>query len=103
MKQLLNSVAKRKEQRIERRVLAEREFKIFSGNIQLIDPKLLEGIDIPEDLSAKGLLPSLYEERPDPEKYKEEYALAVSLFEKITEVKARLMAEAEKEAESYEY
>jgi len=108
MKELetLYSQAKAKETRnrdafVESRTRIEQVLKTFAINIKKVDPELLEGIPIPEDLSPSALLPSLYQDHFDREAYNRELESYNNLRRQIALVTRDLVRKAKEELTAY--
>ncbi len=108
MKELetLYSQAKAKETRnrdafVESRTRIEQVLKNFAVNIKKVDPKLLAGIPIPEDLSPAAILPSLYKDHFDREAYNQELERYNNLRRQIALVTRDLVRKAKEELTAY--
>ena len=60
---------KRKTMFIEARTKTQQEIERFFESIKDVPADVFTGINIPADTRAESLIPSMYSETPDPEKY----------------------------------
>ncbi len=85
-----------RDQFITTRAMIERNLSEFADRIKQADQELLKDIELPEVISAKTLLPSLYADRIDFEAIASEKELLIQKLEKIKAVQGGLIQEAYK-------
>lgn len=85
-----------REEFVSKRAMMERDIDTFIANIGKVDHKLIAHIQLPEGiLSTKTLLPSLYEERVDVDKYNQELEKFKTIVVQFDAVRDSLIKEAE--------
>ena len=95
MSDLQSAYDKRKTMFIEARAKTQQEIERFFESIKDIPPEVLTGIDIPQDTRIEAIVPSLYKEPLDPDKYTEEInafkALYTTIMQRVEEVNKEAM------------
>lgn len=86
---------------IEARTKTQQEIDRFFESIKEIPEEILAGINIPEDTSATAIVPSMYLNPPDPEKYTAELQKFKELYESIVARVDKVNAEAEECLKEY--
>ena len=85
---------KRKTLFIEARTKTQQEIERFFESIKDVPPELLQGINIPTDTRAEALIPSMYTNPPDPEKYTQELQNFKALCDEVLSRVANVNKEA---------
>lgn len=93
---------KARERFIAERLKQEMEVQAWGEKIKQCDPSILEGIELPEEISLKTLLPELYVDRPNQSVYDEQYEKMQELFDKCNKVAEEYNAKVRKTIEEYE-
>lgn len=80
---------------IEARTKTQQEIERFFESIKDVPAEVLEGIEIPADTRAEAIIPSMYLDPPDQEKYKAELenfkTLCHTILERIDNVNQEAM------------
>jgi hypothetical protein len=97
--QVVNNLMKRvqetRDKLIIQRTIFEKSIDEFATRIKDVDPALSAELGLPGIISARTLLPELYEENIDPERLKEQQDRLIILFENIEKVQNRLIKKAQ--------
>ena len=92
----LEVLRKIREQFLSERAKQEMQVSAWAERITKCDPEVLEGIELPNPLTLRALIPELYADSPRQEVYEEQYDKAVQLFNQVNERADALLREAEK-------
>lgn len=91
-----------RERELAQRAKLEVEVANWATKIRNLDPALLEGVQLPEDLTLQGLVPELYKQNRNKELCQEQIQAAKSLTESINAIVLRYVEEAEKCLSEYQ-
>lgn len=94
LKEDMELMQKAREDFVHKRTKQELDVNAWADKIRKVDPEVLRGVELPEDLSLRGLIPELYSDEPDPNVYHAQYVKAVELFNKVNVIAAEYNREA---------
>lgn len=96
LKEDIELIQKAREDFVHKRTKQELDVSAWAEKLKKVDPEVLRGVELPKDLTLRGLIPELYKDEPDPVIYHEQYVKAVELFEKVNVIAAEYNQEAKK-------
>lgn len=96
LKEDIELIQKAREDFVHKRTKQELDVKAWAEKIKKVNPEVLSGVELPEDISLRSLIPELYEDEPNPEIYHSQYVKAVQLFDQVNAIAEKYNQEAKK-------
>lgn len=87
---------------LSKRAKQEVRINAWGEKISKVNKEILEGIELPEEITLKALVPELYAENPREEVYLEQLQKANDLITKVNEVAAKHVNEAYNKLKEYQ-
>ena len=86
MDSLLQAFNQKRDTFIKERTAQEIAVKEWGAKISRLDPAILQGIELPVEITLEAFVPEVYAENPRQAVYDEQYDKMAATFQKITDL-----------------
>lgn len=102
IKEDMELVQKIRENFVHSRTKQEMAIQTWAENLKKVDPEILKGVELPEEISLRTLMPELYADKPNQAVYHEQYLKACELFATVNKIADAYNQEARKCLSEYQ-